>query len=209
MAEELSALAKSLETSNDPTVIRNTKAAVVMKAKNLIGQVQDPMDVVMDHITKVFVASAARALMEIERRPYLHRNPSLSERQQTRLDLLEVLNSEPRRVQAFARGLSLFDAIYPVVGIYPFEDHHQAGNSPDRTLAVGIGGDRGLAMLGPRKGCPTLQGKMVLQDWKEVLDAITAEDLPGVERMEHDFFSPQPVKKAPKSTTSAASSTIG
>ncbi len=108
----------------------------------------------------------------------------------------EVLNSEPKRVQAFARGLSLFDTIHPIVGIYPFEEHHKAGNSPDRTLAVDIGGGRGLAMLGLRKGCPTLQGKLVLQDRKEVLDAITLEDLPGVEKMEHDFFLPQPVKGA-------------
>lgn len=86
MADELSALAKSMETCNDPTAIRHTKAAVVLKAKNLIGQVQDPMDATMDHVTNVslfwfrddlrckclkslpiqlFVASAIRALMEI------------------------------------------------------------------------------------------------------------------------------------------------
>lgn len=108
----------------------------------------------------------------------------------------EVLNSDPKRVQAFARGLSLFDAIHPITSIYPFEEKHSAGNSPNRTLAVDIGGGRGLAMLGLRKGCPTLQGKLVLQDRKEVLDAITADDLPGVEKMEHDFFTPQPVKGA-------------
>jgi hypothetical protein len=53
MADELSALAKRLETSSDPGAIRHTKAAVVMKAKHLIGQVQDPMDAVLDHVTNV------------------------------------------------------------------------------------------------------------------------------------------------------------
>jgi hypothetical protein len=53
MADELSALAKSLETSSDPDAVRHTKAAVVMKAKHLIGQIQDPMDAVMDHVTNV------------------------------------------------------------------------------------------------------------------------------------------------------------
>lgn len=53
MAEELSALAKSLETTSDPGAIKHTKAAVVLKAKNLIGQVQDPMDATMDHVTNV------------------------------------------------------------------------------------------------------------------------------------------------------------
>lgn len=108
----------------------------------------------------------------------------------------EVLNSDPQRVEAFARGLSLFDAIHPVTGIYPFEEQHAAGNSPDRTLAVDIGGGRGLAMLELRKHCPSLQGKLVLQDRKEVLDIISPSELPGVEKLQHDFFSPQPVKEA-------------
>jgi O-methyltransferase domain len=108
----------------------------------------------------------------------------------------EVLNSDPNRVEAFARGLSLFDAIHPVTGVYPFEEKHTAGNSPDRAFAVDIGGGRGRAMLALRKECPTLQGRMVLQDRKEVLDCIAPEELPGVEKMQHDFFTPQPVKGA-------------
>jgi hypothetical protein len=53
VAEELSALTKSIETSNDPLATKHAKAAVVMKAKNLITQVQDPMDACMDHVTNV------------------------------------------------------------------------------------------------------------------------------------------------------------
>ena len=53
MAEELSALAKELECSKDPGAIRNTKAALVIKAKDLIGQAQDPLEAVMDHISTV------------------------------------------------------------------------------------------------------------------------------------------------------------
>lgn len=55
MADELAALAKSLETSSDPATMKHTKADFVLKAKNLIGQVQDPMDAVMDHFTNVGV----------------------------------------------------------------------------------------------------------------------------------------------------------
>jgi O-methyltransferase domain len=108
----------------------------------------------------------------------------------------EVLKSKKERVESFAKGLSLFDAIHPVTGVYPFEDKHQAGNSPDRTFAVDVGGGRGHAMVALRKGYPTLQGKMVLQDRQEVLDAIGPNDLPGVEKMQHNFFAPQPVKGA-------------
>ena len=112
------------------------------------------------------------------------------------LTFWEVLNSDPQRVEAFARGLSLFDAIHPVTGIYPFEEQHAAGNSPNRTLAVDIGGGRGLAMLALRTQCPNLHGNLVLEDRKEVLDAISPEELPGVEKIQHDFFSPQPVQGA-------------
>jgi hypothetical protein len=109
----------------------------------------------------------------------------------------EVLNMDPGRVYRFARGLSLFDQNHPVVGIYPFEEKHQAANSPDRILAVDMGGGRGRALLGLRKACPSLKGKLVLQDRKEVLSAISAEDLlPTIEKMEHDFFTPQPVHGA-------------
>jgi hypothetical protein len=53
MADELSALAMSLETASDPAATKHARAAVVMKAKNLIGQVQDPMEAIMDHVTNV------------------------------------------------------------------------------------------------------------------------------------------------------------
>ena len=108
----------------------------------------------------------------------------------------EVLMSEPHRVERFSRGLSLFEAFHPVIGVYPFEDLLKAGNSAHRPLAVDIGGGRGLAMLEMRKRIPSLQGKLILQDRKEVLDSIPEEELPGVEKMEHDFFTEQPVKDA-------------
>jgi hypothetical protein len=58
MADELSALAKRLETSSDPHAMRNTRADVVLKAKSLISQVQDPIDAIMDHITNVRLLSS-------------------------------------------------------------------------------------------------------------------------------------------------------
>lgn len=108
----------------------------------------------------------------------------------------EVLNTDPSRVHAFARGLSLWDAMHPNIGIYPFVAQHTSGNSPHRTFAVDIGGGRGLALLDLRQNLPQLQGRLVLQERQEVLDAISAADLPGVEKMQHDFFTAQPVPGA-------------
>jgi hypothetical protein len=55
MADELSALAKNMEASSDPAAIKHAKGDFILKAKALIGQVQDPMDAVMDHVTSVSV----------------------------------------------------------------------------------------------------------------------------------------------------------
>jgi len=108
----------------------------------------------------------------------------------------DVLDSAPDRLDRFNRGLSMFAALHPVVAIFPFESVLQAGNSSERPLMVDIGGGRGLALLEMRKGCPSLQGQLILQDRPEVLDAISPQDLPDVTKMAHDFFSEQPVKNA-------------
>ena len=112
------------------------------------------------------------------------------------LNFWQVLGSVPGRMESFGRGLSLFDALHPVLGIFPFEQALAAGNSAERVLAVDIGGGRGGAMLDLRKGCPGLHGRLVVQDMKQQLDSVADADLPGVEKMEHDFFTPQPVKDA-------------
>lgn len=112
------------------------------------------------------------------------------------LTFWEVLMSEPGRVEAFSRGVSLFESRHPVLGVFPFEELLKANNSPERPLVVDVGGGRGLALLNIRDGCPSLKGKLVLQDRKEVLESIGPEELPGVEKMVHDFFTPQPVKGA-------------
>ena len=108
----------------------------------------------------------------------------------------EVLNSTPERIKQFSDGMSLFSAMQPVVAMFPFEESLLPGSSPDRVLAVDVGGGRGMAMLEIRKNCPRLQGELVLQDRPYVLDDIKPEDLPGVTKMPHDFFDEQPVKNA-------------
>jgi O-methyltransferase domain len=105
----------------------------------------------------------------------------------------EVLNSEPRRINTFMSAISMWSAMHPVVAIYPFAAALAPNNSPDRVLAVDIGGGRGLAMLDLRKNCPDLKGELILQDRPYVLDSISPEDLPGITKMSHDFFTPQPV----------------
>ena len=110
----------------------------------------------------------------------------------------EVLSSDPSgaRLQRFSKGLSLFAAMHPVMGIYPFANVLAPGNSAARPLCVDIGGGRGLAMLELRSACPDLKGEIVLQDRAAVLDDIPASELPDITKMVHDFFTEQPVKDA-------------
>ena len=108
----------------------------------------------------------------------------------------DILASSPRRAEVFGRGLSLYEDQHPIIGVYPFEAQLTAGNSSSRPFAVDIGGGRGLALLKLRAGCPTLAGPLILQDRREVLDSIPADELPGVEKITHDFFTRQPVEHA-------------
>jgi hypothetical protein len=110
----------------------------------------------------------------------------------------EVLSSDEsgKRLQRFSRGLSLFAAMHPVVGMFPFSELLEHGNSADRPLCVDIGGGRGAAMLELKNACPELTGEVILQDRTAVLDDIPEKELPGVTKMAHDFFADQPVKNS-------------
>jgi hypothetical protein len=106
------------------------------------------------------------------------------------------MSDPPSRHEALDRVLADFEVLAPVLGIYPFDTELAAGNSADRVLMVDVGGGRGSALLSLRKGCPQLQGKLILQDRPGVLDAIPESELPGVEKQVHDFFTPQPAQGA-------------
>jgi hypothetical protein len=108
----------------------------------------------------------------------------------------EVLNTEPERLRTFMANMEMWAAMHPVVALFPFGSALQQGNSPSRVLAVDVGGGRGSAMLELRKNCPHLQGELILQDRPDVLDHISEAELPGVTKMTHDFFTPQPVQHA-------------
>lgn len=62
MVDELSGLAKRLENPGDQSDVRQTQAAVIMKAKAIVRHAQDPMDAVMDHVTNVSFIFAGTCL---------------------------------------------------------------------------------------------------------------------------------------------------
>lgn len=106
----------------------------------------------------------------------------------------EIISQEPRRIQQFNIAMSTQDFTLPVLGMYPFgEELANASDLENRALIVDIGGGRGHSLIQIRERWPDLKGRMILQDRPVVLDSIG--ELPGIEKMAHDFFTEQPVKR--------------
>lgn len=106
----------------------------------------------------------------------------------------EIISQDPRRIKQFDIAMSTQDYTLPVLGMYPFGE--ELANAPDlgnRALLVDIGGGRGQSLLQIKQKWPQLQGRLILQDRPVVLDSFA--DLPGIEKMPHDFFKEQPVKR--------------
>ena len=60
-------------------------------------------------------------------------------------------------------------------------------------LVVDVGGNQGHDLLGMRRKYPSQRGTLILQDLPEVIEKLNlVED--GIICMQHDFFTPQPVK---------------
>ncbi|OJD20548.1 hypothetical protein ACJ73_08115 [Blastomyces percursus] len=72
----------------------------------------------------------------------------------------------------------------------------QLETTGDTPLIVDIGGGKGHT-ISQIKGYTGegIKGRFILQERRIVLDDIT-EELPGIEREEHNFFTPQPIKNA-------------
>ncbi|KAE8343044.1 hypothetical protein BDV24DRAFT_129606 [Aspergillus arachidicola] len=109
-----------------------------------------------------------------------------------------LLEKNPEQKQAFddymasrrVANLPQWFEIYPAAE--KFADAHQDSNA---TLMVDVGGGPGQELIRFKERHPDIPGRLVLQDLPLTLQRI--EKLPdGIESMEYDFFTPQPVKGA-------------
>ena len=108
----------------------------------------------------------------------------------------EIMASFPERMQVFQRGLQMMEAGDPVVGFYDFG---QLKTSTERVELVDVGGGQGQAIAQILQAHTELSPeKMVLQDQPSVIALARTSDLlpKSVVKMEHDFWTPQPVKGA-------------
>lgn len=87
-----------------------------------------------------------------------------------------------------------FDGVW-AVGLYPFAERLQQSRGNEETpLVVDVGGGAGYTSRKIRELCAGVEGTVVLQDLEGVL--ADAEDVDGMVKMPHDFFTEQPVKGA-------------
>jgi hypothetical protein len=77
--------------------------------------------------------------------------------------------------------------------VYPLETLIEV-DSKSETFLVDIGGGVGHHLIELKEHFAVVPEKLVLQDIGPVIDGIELPD--GIEAMAHDFFKPQPIKKA-------------
>ena len=84
----------------------------------------------------------------------------------------------------------------PITGMYPFATlKNEVEAEKERPFMVDIGGGRGQALVAIQKEAPKGFGaKMILQDRSDVLESLTEQEIPNIEKMVYDFHTPQPVK---------------
>lgn len=104
----------------------------------------------------------------------------------------------------FNQTLVQMDAQMPVRGMFPFDSlRAQVEAAPERPFIVDVGGGYGKVLMSILEEAPRGFGaKCILQDRPDVLAAIPDESIPGVEKMAHDFFTPQPVQSESASSPS-------
>ena len=108
----------------------------------------------------------------------------------------EAISQDPDRLNMFNMTMVQMEKGVPILGMYPFgslKDEVEA--EKERPFIVDIGGGRGQALLAIQKEAPAGFGaKMILQDRPDVLGSLSPEDIPHIQPMEYDFFTPQPIK---------------
>jgi len=113
----------------------------------------------------------------------------------TNLGMFEFLNERPKRLSVFNTFMEGQRAgRIPWFQYYPVESSLCDGmKSEDAVLIVDVGGGRGHDLEAFKGDFPSQRGNLVVQDLPETIDDID-HLAPGVESMELDFFTPQPIK---------------
>ncbi|KAK6597586.1 o-methyltransferase [Botrytis cinerea] len=110
----------------------------------------------------------------------------------------EAISHTPERLHMFNTTMVSMERQSPITGMYPFATlKNEVEAEKERPFVVDIGGGRGQALVAIQKEAPKGFGaKMILQDRSDVLQSLTEQEIPNIEKMVYDFHTPQPVKNA-------------
>lgn len=115
----------------------------------------------------------------------------------------EAISHDADRFNMFNMTMTQMESQVPVLGMFPFgslKDEVEADK--ERPFIVDIGGGRGHVLAAIQKEAPSGFGaKMILQDRPDVISSLRPEDIPGIEPIAYDFFTPQPIKSRCSFTT--------
>lgn len=114
----------------------------------------------------------------------------------TKLHYFDWLANHPRFQHAFniVMTISRKGRGQPWYDYYPVESKLRV-DSPKTPVLVDVGGGIGHDLKVFKKAHPKLTGKLIVEDIPVVISSITTLP-PGIEAVDHDFFSPQPVQNA-------------
>ncbi|PKS05509.1 hypothetical protein jhhlp_008887, partial [Lomentospora prolificans] len=110
----------------------------------------------------------------------------------------QVLDIDPEQRNWWNHTLQNMESNFPILDMFPFPSlKEQVEADPERPFIVDVGGGRGQALRAIKDHCGGSFGaKLILQDLPIVLDTLKPEDIPDIEAMPYDIFTPQPVKNA-------------
>ncbi|KAL5360648.1 S-adenosyl-L-methionine-dependent methyltransferase [Aspergillus floccosus] len=111
-------------------------------------------------------------------------------------NLFELIETLPEQKKLFDEYMSWRDRGQQCgwFEIYPAEEWlPKIQCQPDQALVVDIGGGKGEILARFRDSHPNHPGRLILQDLPSTFQH-SAQPPAGIERMEHDFFAPQPVQ---------------
>lgn len=108
--------------------------------------------------------------------------------------LFDHLSQNPAQAAVFDQSME--HLAYPIAKVYPFGDCLRATDDAVSSTLVDIGGGRGQVSREILAECPSLAGRIILQDQASVLKHIPEDLIGKVEPMPCSFFEPQKVKGA-------------
>ncbi|RDW91674.1 O-methyltransferas-like protein [Coleophoma crateriformis] len=114
------------------------------------------------------------------------------------LSYYEAISYDPERFNMFNMTMTQMEKDVPILGMFPFASmKEQVESNKDRPFVVDIGGGRGHVLVAIQEEAPAgFGGRLILQDRADVIDSLLPVDIPNIEKMPYDFFTPQPIKDA-------------